>query len=492
MINIRPLSFAALLFSLSIAANGQEQESESDLASPLDQTVPVAEEEPVVESAEGPDESAAELPITEADLMGEFARFRELLTERNYDEADISAKRVVEMTIKVFGPQSHETAKALNNLAIVQHNNGQYSAAIQNFTSAIETLEIVRDRLNEELVNPLRGLGAAQLNDGRPDLAANTFGRATHITHVNEGPHNIEQVEILESLAEARVRLGDVEGARDTLDRIHILNVRHFKNDALGLLPSLMRRAEWQHRAGYYNDERVTYRRAIRIIEKSANKNDPRLVDPLVQLGQSYYYYEPVTDGARTALASTGETYFKRAVRIAEASEDYPWLDLASTRLALADYYISNETHNRARKLYLQVWNDLSVDEEHVKMRQELLERPIAIREQSLPRYSDGSAGGNPTAGFLSGAIQVDYTVSTRGRVKNIRTEARPAEFTDMQRMVHREIRRRIFRPVLEEGVPVMSGSQVFRHEFFYSEPELEEIRRKKAAIAEKQEANKK
>jgi len=484
MRNISPLSFAALLISLSMAASGQEQPGEDELANPLDQTVPVAEEEPATEPA---DEPAPQ--ITEEDLLREFTRFRELLAEQNYDEADASAKRVVEMTIKVYGPQSHEAAKALNNLAIVQHNNRQYSAAIQNFTSAIEILEVARDRLNDELVNPLRGLGAAQLGEGRPDLAVNSFGRATHITHVNEGPHNIEQVEILESLAEARVRLGDLESARDTLNRIHAINVRHFKDDAIGLLPSLMRRAEWQHRAGYYNDERVTYRRAIRIIETSVGKTDPRLVEPLLQLGRSFYYFEPLSDGSRRAITATGETYFKRAARVAESTEDFPWLDLANAQLALADYYVSKETHNRARKIYLRVWNDLSVDQNRMDMRRELLEQPIAIREEALPLYTSGGDGGKPNEGFLTGTIQVDYTVSTRGRVKNIRTEAKPIEFTDMQRMVHREIRRRIFRPIMVEGEPVESGYQVFRHEFYYTEAELEKIRKKKAEL-EQQEAN--
>ena len=483
MRNITDPSLAVLLVLLSMAANGQEQQSTDDFASPLDQTVPVAEEELAAEAID-----TGEQQITEDEMLREFARFRELLEERNFDEADISAKRVVEMTIKFYGPQSHEAARALNNLAIVQHNNGQYAAAIQNFTSSIETLEVVRDRLNEELVNPLRGLGAAQLGNGRPDLAAASFGRATHITHVNEGPHNIEQVEILESLAEARVRLGDLEGARDTLDRIYALNVRHFEDDVLGLLPSLMRRAEWQHRAGYYNDERTTYRRAIRIIETSTHKNDPRLIEPLLALGRSYYYFEPVSEGGRASFASTGEAYFKRAARIAENAEDYPWLDLAKSRLALADYYVSNETQNRARKLYLQVWTDLSLDEDRMNMRRELLERPIPIREEALPRYTNGSAGGGQAGNLLTGTIQVDYTVSARGRVKNIRTEANPIEFTDMQRMVHREVRQRLFRPALVDGVPAESENQVYTHEFFYEDSELEEIRSKKAAV-EKQEA---
>ena len=139
------------------------------------------------------------------------------------------------MAIRIHGPQSVETSKALSNLGLVQHNNRQYDAAIQNFSSAIEILEVAEDRLNWQLVNPLKGLGAAQLSNGRPDLAAESFGRAAHITHVNEGPHNIEQIEILESIAEANVRLGDIESARDILDRIHALNVRHFEDDALGL-----------------------------------------------------------------------------------------------------------------------------------------------------------------------------------------------------------------------------------------------------------------
>jgi hypothetical protein len=101
--------------------------------------------------------------------------------------------------------------------------------------------------------------------------------------------------------------MGDLESARDVLDRIHILNVRHFSDDAMGLLPSLMRRASWQHRAGYYNDERATYRRAIRIIEDSAGKDDPRLVDPLVKLGKSFYFFEPLPqDVPRLVGSSSG------------------------------------------------------------------------------------------------------------------------------------------------------------------------------------------
>lgn len=471
---IRPTSFAALLFVLPMAAYGQDPQSADDDAGPLEQSVPVADEG--AELAGGAADDAATLSPEEA-LLEEFARFRELIAEKNYDAADAAAKRVVEMAIRIHGPQSAETAKALSNLGLVQHNNKQYDAAIQNFTSAIEILEVVEDRLNAQLVNPLRGLGAAQLSSGRPDLAAATFARATHITHVNEGPHNIEQIELLESLAEANVRLGDIEMARDLLDRIHYLNVRHFEDDALGLLPSLMRRANWQHRAGYYNDERATYRRTIRIIESSAGKEDPRLVTPLVKLGETYYYYDPVSvNGMSGGAGAGGETHFRRAVRIAEKTEDFPWLDLATTKLALADYYAYFDGQNRARKLYKEVWDELSTDKDRIAVRKDLLERPIPLREQQLPLYaSDDSAAAGEA--MLKGTIRADYTISTRGRVKEIRTSANPAEFTDMQRMVHREIRSRFFRPPMVDGVAVEAENQVYVHEFLYRQAELNALR---------------
>ena len=470
-------SFVFLLLVVASPAFGQNSPDDVPQA-PLEQTVPVAEE--AVAAAD------AELPLTEDQILHEFDLFQRYLADKNYDEADVSAKRVVEMAIKFYGPQTHETAKALNNLAIVQHQNQQYDAAVQNFSSAIEILEILEDRLNEGLVNPLKGLGAAQLSQGRPDLASRSFQRATHITHVNEGPHNIEQVEILESLAEASVRLGELEQARDVLDRIHMLNVRHFKGDALGLLPSLMRRGEWQHRAGYYNDERATYRRAIRIIETSVGKNDPRLITPLLKLGESYYFYDTYGEGPGTISGATGETYFKRAVRIAESADDLPWLELAETRLALADYYGYADAHNRARKIYLQVWNSLSGDEDRLEMRRELLEGPITLRQGPLPTYAGGpgSAARDPSE-FLTGTVRVDYSVSTRGRVRDIRTEASPPEFTDMQRMVHREVRRRMFRPELVDGAPVESDNQVFVHEFYYLQEQLDEIRNEKELAAQ-------
>jgi tetratricopeptide (TPR) repeat protein len=427
-------------------------------------------------------------PAEENRLLQEFERYRSLLEEGAMDEADTSAKRIVAMAIQIFGPESLETAKALNNLAIVQSRSGQYDAAIQNFQSAVDIIEDVEDRLNAQLVNPLKGLGAAQLSSGRPDLAVGTYNRARHITHVNDGPHNIEQVEILEALAESTLRAGDAETARDVLDRIHVLNVRHFQNNALGLLPSLMRRGDWQHKAGYYNDERATYRRAIRIIEAQLGKDHPSLLPPLQKLGRSFYFVD-LTDSNpyRPGVVPTGEIYFKRAVRIAESVPDLPWSEVVDAQLALADYYIYSDSHTRARAIYTEMWALLSADEERLQARARMLEQPTVLVQRPLPAYVSSSASNNAkNEKMLTGTIRVDYTISPRGRVRNLRTEAIPPEFTDMQRMVHREMRSRVFRPMMANAELQTTGNLVFEHTFFYRQSDLDKLRENTQQPADK------
>jgi len=481
------ISYLAIvsLMLTPLAATSQDEDTGADeIVGPFEQTVPVADE--VAPPAPQPG------GVTEERLLEEFAHYRRMLQSGTLDEADVSAKRIVEMAIRVYGPQSRETASALNNLGIVQHGNSQYDAAIQNFTSSVEILEIVEDRLNGSLVNPLKGLGAAQLGSGRPDLAQQTFNRAAHITHVNDGPHNLGQVEILESIAETFIRMGDTKEARSILDRIHVLNVKHFQKNPMGLLPSLMNRATWQHRAGYYAEERASYRRAIRIVESSAGKNDPMLVKPLRRLGESFYYVDVnMATPQQQGIVATGEMYFKRASRIAEKSQDFDWWELAATKVGLADYYTFTEAQNRSRKIYREVWWSLSEGDDKLALRNELFADPVAIRTESLPVYAGGIANsGSSRNDLIAGKVIVRYTVSSRGRVRELQTEAVPAEFTDIQRMVHREIRRRIYRPRIADGEAVDANDLVHEHAFSYVQADLDALRAAKAPSPSEQETD--
>lgn len=425
----------------------------------------------------------------EEELIFQYERYIELMNNSVYDEADSAAKRVVELAIKIRGADSIEFSKALTNLAVVQHHTRQFDAAQQNFESAIEIIENREDLLNEQLVNPLRGLGASQLEGGRPDKASSSFRRAVHVTHVNNGPHNLEQVEILDSLSETNLRLGNTEEAENIQDMIYALNEREYAMNAIGMIPSLMKRADWQLRAGFIYDQRVTLRRAVRIIEADGGKNDMRLVDPLTQLGQSFFYVDTSgTQGFVASSVSTGETYFKRALRIASENPDANWEMIAATSLSLGDYYMFLGNVPQADRIYRATWNDLQDGDARHAYRREKLERYTVLRSGPIPEFispPSSEARTGQEIPLLQGSVTLGYDVSTRGRAANLRmVEAYPREFIDMQVAAQRELRRRIYRPEYDSGIAVSTDNQVLVHRFFYKQQDLDAAR---AAIVESQ-----
>jgi tetratricopeptide (TPR) repeat protein len=450
----------------------------------MDQVVPVADD-PTAAEAMLDESVTVAMPTFETDeeeLIYQYERYIELMKDRVYDEADSVAKRVVELAIKVKGPDSTDFAKALTNLAIVQHRTEQYDASQQNFEAAIEIIENNEDQLDEQLVNPLRGLGASQLESGRPDKATDTFGRAVHVTHVNMGPHNLEQIGILESLSESMLRLGSVDDAKEIQDRIYSLNERAYANNAMEMVPSLMRRADWQHRAGFINDERTTLRRAIRIIEQGAGKDDMSLVEPLTRLGQSYFFIDLSGSAATTmGTVATGESHFKRALRIAHTDPNANWKLIAETSLALGDYYNFLENMQQAHKVYRAAWQDLSTGEERLQFRRENLEQWVVLRENPFPRFVTPPSADRPAGQrvpLAEGTITLSYDVSTQGRAVNLQIiEAQPREFVDLHRNVQRQLRKRIYRPRYADGVAVETSEQIVVHKYFFDQAELDALR---------------
>lgn len=485
------MNYLPRIFLLLIVASLCAQAAADSLAPPDEQTVPVAADESADATAPAADSDAepAEGASDEEQLAFHYRRYLDLMGDSTYDEADAVAKRVVELTLRVRGPKSTDYSKALINLAIVQHYNQQYDAAQQNFLAAIEIIERNEDRLNAQLVNPLKGLGASQLDGGRPELAGQTFSRAVHVTHVNNGPHNLQQVEILESLAEARLRLGLVEEARDIQEKIYALNAHAHAEDSLEFVPSLLRRADWQHRAGFINDERVTLRRAIRIIEVQSGDDDLQLVDPLIKLGRTYFYVDtsPVQSGMQNTLTS-GEVFFKRALRIATENPSSDWEAVARASLALGDFYMFDNNWQRAHGVYREAWTFLSAGDEQLDFRRDNLERPMLLREKPLREYvsdpGDDSAAAEDQP-FLDGSITLAFEISPSGRTTNLRViETQPANFAAILRAIQREMRSRLYRPRFVDAEPIASDEQLLVHHFYYTQADLDALQQT-TAVAE-------
>jgi hypothetical protein len=251
-----------------------------------------------------------------------------------------------------------------------------------------------------------------------------------------------------------------------------------------------MRRASWQHRAGLINDERTTLRQVVRIIELEKGKHDLRLIEPLTKLGQSFFYLD--VSGANSypgAPVATGEVYLKRALRIATENPSSDWKQVAETGLVLGDYYMIGGSDQRARKIYQETWRMLTEDEDRFDYRREQLERLVPLRHRPIPQYVQSQSEalksmGDPEVQFIQGNITVTYDISINGRATNLKIiEAVPADFTNMQRSVQRELRTRVYRPRFVESQPAISDKQILVHRFFYTQADLDAIRSTSASM---------
>jgi tetratricopeptide (TPR) repeat protein len=422
---------------------------------------------------EVPVEPPSQRETDEAEIRRLFELYRDSVTSGNFLEADTLAKQIIELSIRVFGINSTESAKALTNLAIAQHGNKEYEAAERNFRASIDIIERISDRLNSALINPLKGLGATQLAIGRPDMARASFQRAVHVSHVNDGPHNLDQLDVLESMAEIYLAVGEHKQAVDIQERMYSLQARKLEPFSMDILPALQNQAQWQHRLQLYDRERLTLRRIIDVIERHHGKHDLRLIPPLNTLGKSYLFITPAEFDMQPDISvSSGETYLRRANRIAEKNPDSDWQIHEQTLLALGDYYVLSARANRAARIYKELWGLLSEDEERFGNRRDHLERINVLQEIYPPKYYRSEQIDKAISDeedFETGIVSFGFTVSSAGRVINIiHLETQPPEFEDMRNRVRRNLRQLVYRPRVADGEMVSTPEMTFTHEFLY------------------------
>ena len=410
-----------------------------------------------------------------------FNVYREALENEDYLEADTLAKRVVELSIKLNGLDSHDSAKAITNLGIAQHKNGEFESALRNFVASIDIVERIDDNLSAALINPLQGLAASQAAVGRPDLARLAYQRAIHISHVNDGPHNREQIDILESLSELHIAQSDFGEAGSIQEHIFAIQSRNLDPSSLDLIPALERKALWQHRLQRYDRERSIWRQIIKIVQQHYGRDSLELIAPLSSLGRTYLFVaNPIDfDFQPDVSAASGEGYLRRATRIAERHPDSNWRIVKDTLLQLGDYYQLSGRSSRASKSYQEIWDFLSEDDdsEKLKARLEHLEKVKILKLVFPPKYFNSVREDTelqPPNSFETGTANFNLTVTASGRVINVtHIETQPQELESFSTVVGRSLRRMVYRPRMQEGKMVRTSEVVYTHDFFYRPSDL-------------------
>lgn len=161
------------------------------------------------------------------DIQRLFTLYMDARNTGMVDEAEVIAKQIVELSITAYGYDSRQTSHALTDLGELQTSSGNYHAAILNLVAAVEIIERIDNRLSISLVSPLRALGYAHLQSGDSGRALNTWNHAVHVSHVNLGPHNYDQVETLASISRLLAAADKHKEANKIRRRIYNLSRRN-------------------------------------------------------------------------------------------------------------------------------------------------------------------------------------------------------------------------------------------------------------------------
>ena len=445
-------------------------------------------------------------PVETEESLGLLSTTRQTLAEERdqaqdtflllYDAEEFErsvepARRVVEISQRLEGPDHPTTIVALTNLATVQRRSGDLAGAEANYLESVSRVERQQGFVAQELIPPLNGLASTYRSAGMYERALETDQRALKVNHIHLGFYNEEQAAIRNGMSRSYLGMEKLDKANFHQETMVMVSRRNHGELSPLVVPSMQKLAGWYRRTGQAVMEQRTYRSAVRLLQTAEGTNDEELVTVLRGLANAYMHegavqpqpsssfmdeapavaFDPMADASRA---------LKKALEIIDSQDEVDHLARAEILLQLGDLYNTYDKTNKARDRYQEAWQTLSRDESLEEQRYNYFDKPrVIIRNEAPTTYGLSSAdleeGESPV--LSEGFVLARYRVDKRGRVKDIEIlESSPPGVMD--RGVTLALRKTYFQPRFADGEPVDTNDMLRRHEFRYpsnlEEPETE------------------
>lgn len=430
--------------------------------------LPGQDETGVIADATGPDERVPDsgsrpLEISISDQReAAHDQFLLLFEEKRYDEALPVAFNIVNLARQQYGDNDIQLVSALNNLATTQILTGDLVSAEANYKISIGLIEKHEGILSIRLINPLIGLGGTYNRLGQHEQSIQSFKRALHVNHVNDGFYNFEQFQIRDGLTESYVGLNEFEDANFQQQSQLEIYQRKLGMENPEIAPALYKLARWYERSGQSEIARLTYHSAYRLMRESYGKNSPKLIKSMAGIANTY---------ARQGLMRESASYFKKALEIVDKQETPDLLQRAELHVELGDLYTRYGKNKSASENYGRAWADLSNDELFLDQRDVYFEQPVRI--QGIPwtaiKFPAGTNRNDPKMSeFKDGFVLAKYSVDAQGQTHDVVIiESTPDDMMNAQ--VIAALDHSTYRPRYDEGVAVPADGLIHRHEFRYN-----------------------
>ena len=383
--------------------------------------------------------------------------FLNLYDQERYQQSILTASEILNITQKIYGPESPNLINPLNNLASSYFMVGDFEQAIKLFFECIALIES-RNNISPELISPLVALGLAFNKSEQYNKAVEIFKKALHINWVNSGFYNLEQVNIHDSLTESFIGLKNLEEANHHQSfQLGIYN-NHFGKDSIKVDESLEKLAKWYKRSGQILSARLVLEE---LLDRQVNRDQTskELIKTLQNISFSHRregisMYDSVSP-------------LKKALNLFAEHQNQDLRLKLEILLDLGDTYTSYGRVSSAVKAYQDCWQLI---EEDSTLRPEIEERfsqPVRVRSIFIPKRYPLNQPIENKQDYKQGFLTVRFDVEITGKTNKISIiESDPSELLD--RVALSAIKSTIYRPTYIDAEAQRSEGLTIRHEFTY------------------------
>jgi len=363
-------------------------------------------------------------------------------------------ERFVASTITDYGRNSLQTAEAYVGLADAQRKAQDYEEAAESYLTAVEVYRIIDGPFTPLAIAPLTSLGDSYREAEDHTNAVSSYGEARTVSRRVFGLHNPDQIVLIDRISESLLDLDQLaEAEAQQVEALRLIQ-RANPPESDAVLAGIYRYAGWLGERGMFQFERDQYLRAQRIIRASYGENDPRLVTPLLGIGNTYR--------RERNPAGPGISALEDALELLREQPERDALGLAMVMRDIGDWNTAFGKMGYAGMEYQRSWELLGTLPNGAELRARwyaganyVLYEPISQRGVSTERQA------------VPGHVLVQFDIDVAGNPQDVTIlESDPPGFKDDA--VLRHVRRSRFRPWVVEGLVAPGPGLAIRVDFRY------------------------
>jgi serine/threonine protein kinase/tetratricopeptide (TPR) repeat protein len=226
-------------------------------------------------------------------------------------------------------PTDSEMADALNNLAVIYTQNGQYAKAQSYFKRAL-ALKNKMDPQHANVAGTYSGMGNMELRQGHYKEALKDLLKAKTLTMQTNGPDHPDTAKILNDLGQAYQLLGKLSEADSAYKQAYAIRQKSLSPGDPAIADSQMVMGALAFRKNDYATSEQLFKQALVIDEKALGPENQVVAEIYFVLGVLYdkqKMYDKAVENYRKALAirtkvlDPGDIKIKRTQDLLQAAE---------------------------------------------------------------------------------------------------------------------------------------------------------------------------